>query len=331
MKNKNIASLFAFLFLISISACGGSSDTTNTAAPNNENTDTSVDEELDTSAEEEAVTPDEQEPLSLSPADIGEQFGDAVWEVATDGCGTESGGSSFAIAPNIFITNEHVTGPDMTPTLISRNGDILEGVVIGADKYLDVAVVKVSEPVDLWLEWADPDELREGEQVVSLGYPAPYYQFSVSAGSIISFLRDGSSRIGIVSDEASDYGSSGGPLISETGLVVGVVTQEAAEGGAQLLGESFTYSHLGAFIERSIEDGIAVTETCVGYVYGTNIIADYLWDLCSDEAYWACDTLYDLDLTLLPVVANTRTLEQHAGIELKLKTIALTFLKASFQ
>ena len=187
----------------------------------------------------------------------------------------------------------------MTPTLISRNGDILEGVVIGADKYLDVAVVKVSEPVDLWLEWADPDELREGEQVVSLD-TQPLLSI-LCERRIISFLRDGSNRIGIVSDEASDYGSSGGPLISEIGQVVGVVTQEAAEGGAQLLGESFTYSHLGAFIERSIENGIAVTETCDGYVYGTNIIADYLWDLCSDEAYWACDTLYDLDLTVLPV------------------------------
>ena len=299
MKSKNIASLFAFLFLISISACGGSSDTTNTAAPNNENTAASVDEELDTSNEEENNKPVAEGPTLLSPADIGEQFGDAVWEVVTDGCGIESGGSSFAVAPNIFITNEHVVGPDMTPTLISRNGDIVEGVVIGVDKNLDVAVVKISETVDLWLEWADPDELREGEKVVSLGYPAPYYQFSVSAGSIISFLREGSSRIGIVSDEASDYGSSGGPLISESGQVVGVVTQEAAGGGAQLLGESFTYSHLGAFIERSIEDGNAVTANCDGYVYGTNIIGDYLWDLCSEEIFWACDSLFDLELYLL--------------------------------
>ena len=37
-----------------------------------------------------------------------------------DACGIESGGSSFAVTPNIFITNEHVIGPDMTPTLISE-------------------------------------------------------------------------------------------------------------------------------------------------------------------------------------------------------------------
>ena len=285
MKTKTTFSVLAFfLLLVSFNACGGSSDTTDTVSPDVKKADTAI----------------EEEPTLLSPADIGEQLGDAVWEVVTDACAIESGGSSFAVAPNIFITNEHVIGPDMTPTLISRNGDTLEGVVIGKDKDLDVAVVKVPEPVDLWLEWADPNALREGEQVVSLGYPAPYYQFSVSAGSIISFLREGSSRIGIVSDEASDYGSSGGPLISLTGQVVGVVTQETQAGGAQLLGESFTYSHLGLFIERSIEEGSAITENCDGYVYGTNIIGDYLWDLCSDGVFWACDSLYDLD-SFLPI------------------------------
>ncbi len=290
---KNTICILSFLLLfIPISGCGSSSDTAGTAPANIKDTDTSVDEVLDTS--------DEEEPVFLSPADIGEQLGDAVWEVATDACGIESGGSSFAVAPNIFITNEHVIGPDKTPSLISRNGDTMEGIVIGKDKDLDVAVIKVPEPVDLWLEWADPDELREGEKVVSLGYPAPYYQFSVSAGSIISFLREGSSRIGIVSDEASDYGSSGGPLISLTGQVVGVVTQETQAGGAQLLGESFTYSHLGLFIERSIEEGSAITENCDGYVYGTNIIGDYLWDLCSDGVFWACDSLYALD-SFLPI------------------------------
>ena len=78
MKNKNVASLFAFLFLISISACGGSGDTTGTSIPNDENTAASVDKELDTSNEEEANEPVTEGPTLLSPADIGEQFSDAV-------------------------------------------------------------------------------------------------------------------------------------------------------------------------------------------------------------------------------------------------------------
>ena len=161
-KTRITVSIFAFLLLLTpVTGCGSSSNTTDTASPDVKEADMRIEEEA-----EELVR---EEPAFLSPADIGEQLGDAVWEVTTDACGTDSGGSSFAVAPDIFITNEHVIGPDMTPTLISRNGETLEGVVIGKDRELDVAVVRISEPVDLWLEWADPDELREGEPVVSLG------------------------------------------------------------------------------------------------------------------------------------------------------------------
>ncbi len=312
MKTRTTLSIFSLLLLIPLIGCSSSSETIDASSSNVEQSDTAV----------------EQEPVSLSPADIGEQLGDAVWEVATDACGTETGGSSFAIAPNIFITNEHVIEADMTPTLISRNGETLEGVVIGKNWGLDVAVVQVSQPVDLWLEWADPDELREGEQVVSLGYPAPYYQFSVNAGWINSFLQDGSSRIGVVSDEASDYGSSGGPLISESGLVVGVVTQQTEPGGAQLLGESFTYSYLGSFIEQAISDGTAETENCDGYAYGTNIVGDYLWDLCSDGILWACDSLFDLEL-YLPVGGEYTNFGATCGDQVEIDVYCVEYFETS--
>ncbi len=312
MKTRTTLSIFSLLLLIPLIGCSSSSETIDASSSNVEQSDTAV----------------EQEPVSLSPADIGEQLGDAVWEVATDACGTETGGSSFAIAPNIFITNEHVIEADMTPTLTSRNGETLEGVVIGKNWGLDVAVVQVSQPVDLWLEWADPDELREGEQVVSLGYPAPYYQFSVNAGWINSFLQDGSSRIGVVSDEASDYGSSGGPLISESGLVVGVVTQQTEPGGAQLLGESFTYSYLGSFIEQAISDGTAETENCDGYAYGTNIVGDYLWDLCSDGILWACDSLFDLEL-YLPVGGEYTNFGATCGDQVEIDVYCVEYFETS--
>ncbi len=312
MKTRTTLSIFSLLLLIPLIGCSSSSETIDASSSNVEQSYIAV----------------EQEPVSLSPADIGEQLGDAVWEVATDACGTETGGSSFAIAPNIFITNEHVIEADMTPTLISRNGETLEGVVIGKNWGLDVAVVQVSQPVDLWLEWADPDELREGEQVVSLGYPAPYYQFSVNAGWINSFLQDGSSRIGVVSDEASDYGSSGGPLISESGLVVGVVTQQTEPGGAQLLGESFTYSYLGLFIEQAISDGTAETENCDGYAYGTNIVGDYLWDLCSDGILWACDSLFDLEL-YLPVGGEYTNFGATCGDQVEIDVYCVEYFETS--
>mgnify|MGYP003956154037 CR=1 FL=1 len=305
MKIKTTISIFAFLLLIPFSACGGSDNTTDSTAPNIENTDTAVKDQPETTIEDEPETTIEDEPETtieesslLSPADIGEKFGDAVWSVSVEACGGSGGGSAFAIAPDIFITNQHVIGPDMTPTLISRSNEFLEGVVIGWHYYLDVAIVKTSEPIDTWLEWANPDDLREGDPVVSLGYPAPYYSFSVSPGTIVSFIQEGSSRIGVVSDEASDYGSSGGPLISDSGKVVGVVTNFIDDSGAQLNGESFSYSYLGWFIEGSIRDGTAIAESCDGYVYGTYAFADVLASSCLAGRYWACDSLFEVDLPI---------------------------------
>ena len=50
-------------------------------------------------------------------------------------------------------------------------------------------MVKVPEPVDLWLEWDDPDELREGEPVVSLSYPAPTINSLLAQGQLFPFFE----------------------------------------------------------------------------------------------------------------------------------------------
>ena len=72
-------------------------------------------------------------------------------------------------------------------------------------------MLSVEEPLDAHLEWVDLDTLREGDPQVSLGYPAPFNEYAVSPGTLLSFIVEDGRRIGVVSDESSDYGSSGGP------------------------------------------------------------------------------------------------------------------------
>ena len=55
---------------------------------------------------------------------------------------------------------------------------------------------------------------------------------------------------------------------------------------------------LGDFIEQAERARPDTATACDGFVYGTNEIADSLWDLCAAERYWACDSLFDLDLHL---------------------------------
>ena len=236
-----------------------------------------------------------EDSLEFTPVEIGEQFGDAVWRIEIAECGLVGGGSSFAIGPNLFITNQHVLQADVYPTLISRDGQTRYGTVIGRDFFFDVAVIQVSNPVDQWLEWADPSDLQIGEDVVSLGYPAPYSLFTVSPGTLLSFVTERDDRIKAISDESSDYGSSGGPLLSTTGKVIGIVTNFVDPSLAgQPNGESLTYDMIGDLIEDIIQHDTPLAPSCNGYQYGTYESADFLWDRCNDENFWACDRLYEM-------------------------------------
>jgi len=271
-----------------LAGCGGSSSDELDAAL----------ERIEQLEAESAVT-DSNDSTELTPAAVGAEFGDAVWRVETNACGIESGGSAFAISDSTVVTNQHVLQGDMAPYLVSRDGRRIAAQVLDSSFELDVAVLSVDEPLDFYLEWADLDSLREGDPVISLGYPAPYYEFAVSPGTLLSFITEGSSRTGVVSDESSDYGSSGGPLLTAEGQVIGVVTEFVdSELSGQPNGQSWTYDYLGDFIEQAERARPDTAAACDGFVYGTNEIADSLWDLCAAERYWACDSLFDLDLYL---------------------------------
>jgi hypothetical protein len=277
----------AFTGLV-LAGCGGSSSDELDAAL----------ERIEQLEAESAVT-DSSDEAELTPAAVGAEFGDAVWRVETNACGIESGGSAFAISDSTVVTNQHVLQGDMAPYLVSRDGRRIAAQVLDSSFELDVAVLSVDEPLDFYLEWADLDSLREGDPVISLGYPAPYYEFAVSPGTLLSFITEGSSRTGVVSDESSDYGSSGGPLLTAEGQVIGVVTEFVdAELSGQPNGQSWTYDYLGDFIEQAERARPDTAAACDGFVYGTNEIADSLWDLCAAERYWACDSLFELDLYL---------------------------------
>jgi hypothetical protein len=229
----------------------------------------------------------------LDAEQIARMFGDAVWKVEVDGCGIESGGSSFAIGPDLVVTNRHVVEFDPTPTLISRDGGTEIGArVIGVSDEVDLALLRVDRPLGTVLEWAPTDSLSEGQRVVALGYPAPFLTFSVAVGTLNAFDVVDGVRVGVISDEASDHGSSGGPLLTDRGLIAGIITEFAGEGGRQIIGVSLTYDAVRDEIARILADPQVLEEDCEGAVYGTDLVLDLLWDWCEAGGMWACDELF---------------------------------------
>jgi len=190
----------------------------------------------------------------LTAADIGRDFGDAVWRVDVEGCGLAGSGSSFSISPTHLITNHHVVEFDSSPQLMSRSGVVLNGRVLGSSPVPDVAVIEVTGAVGPALDWAVSSTVSLGDPIVTLGYPAPDGDFTVTPGSVLSFgTEDGFGRF-IRTDGQIDHGNSGGPALDSQGGVVGIVTSlEANPTGAQLVPQIFSSDVIRPVIEAMLE------------------------------------------------------------------------------
>jgi hypothetical protein len=160
----------------------------------------------------------------MDSAALAAAYSDAVFKIETTGCGYEGVGTGFAIDANHVVTNRHVVEIDPTPTILTRTGERLAGHVIGWEEDPDIAVIRLTSSVDTWLGWAATGALTEGDQLVSLGYPLPDHDFTVTPGVIMSFVMEGAHRAGIRSDAQLDRGNSGGPSLITDGSVAGVVT-----------------------------------------------------------------------------------------------------------
>lgn len=237
----------------------------------------------------------------LTAQQLGERFGDAVWRVDVEGCGVTGSGSGFAISPELLVTNAHVVDIDPNPTLVSRHGEQRRATVIGLRSWPDLAVLQVTEPFEQWLAWAPTDELVEGQPVTALSYPTPLLTFSVAPGTLMSFQVEDGVRIALASDEITDHGSSGGPLLDDRGRVAGVVTEFAGGDGRQLVGLSYTHAFLSSHLDAIIAAPTTVTADCTGSGgfgnpladdYGSDAELDRLWDGCADGQMEACDDLY---------------------------------------
>jgi len=145
------------------------------------------------------------------------------------GCGEEISGSGFVVAPRIVVTNAHVVAGIGRPLVIDRNG-IHTATPIYFDPNLDLAVLRTSDLAGPALS-IDSNYVADGTHSVVLGYPGGG-PFTASPGAVIQhYLATGRNiyDAGITAREIYEIeavvqpGNSGGPLVTPSGLVVGVV------------------------------------------------------------------------------------------------------------
>ena len=145
----------------------------------------------------------------------------------------EGSGSGLLFDPmGHVITNNHVVDSADTVRVTLRDGIVLKGSVVGADRATDIAVIKL-DPVDQILPHAtlgDSERLRVGLIALaignSLGLPGgPTVSLGVvgALGRALpgaDFIYEGF----IQTDAAVNPGNSGGPLSNLRGEVIGINT-----------------------------------------------------------------------------------------------------------
>ena len=151
-------------------------------------------------------------------------------------------GSGFIIKEDgIVITNNHVIA-DAEDILIRAGDKEYNAEVIGADPYMDLAVLKIKtkdkfKPVS----FGDSNKARVGDWVVAIGNP-----FGLGGTVTSGIISARNRQIGLTryedfiqTDASINQGNSGGPLFNLKGEVIGVNTAIIAPGQSGSIGIGF--------------------------------------------------------------------------------------------
>ena len=146
-------------------------------------------------------------------------------------------GSGFVISEDGYVvTNNHVIeGADEIMVEFS-DGAELSATLVGVDKNVDIAVLKVEAEGPLaFVAFGNSDVARVGDWVMAIGNPLGQ-GFSVSAGIISARNRELSGNYDdyIQTDAAINRGNSGGPLFNMNGDVIGVNTAILSPNGGSI-------------------------------------------------------------------------------------------------
>ena len=138
-----------------------------------------------------------------------------------------------------IVTNTHILTNATSVFVEFNDGEITEAVLIGADKYSDIAVLKINGFESLNpIESAESSNIRVGDEVLAIGNPFGVGK-TVTSGIISATGRDyGNPYLELLqTDAAINPGNSGGALLNEEGNLIGI--------NSSIYSKTGTYSGIG--------------------------------------------------------------------------------------
>jgi S1-C subfamily serine protease len=161
-------------------------------------------------------------PISFRPATVQRTIASAPDSVAVVFAGAAMGSAFLISDEGYLITNHHVVGEATSVRIRWSDRSETVGQVVRSDVRRDVALIKVADahgraPLRLRAEGA-----RLGEPVFAIGTPLDKDMQNTLTKGVVSASRVYEGLSYIQSDVAIDHGNSGGPLVDESGQVLGI-------------------------------------------------------------------------------------------------------------
>ena len=185
------------------------------------------------------AAPRTDEPGPIDVAAVADEVGISVVAIqrviGVDGELGESAGTGLIVTSDgEIVTNAHVVADaDTVNVRLPGESEPRLGAVVAVDASNDLALVRIDAAGLAAATFADPADIRVGDEVVAIGYALDLDgDPSVTRGVVSALDRTLSTRAGalnglIQTDAAISSGNSGGPLIDAFGRVVGINTAVA--------------------------------------------------------------------------------------------------------
>ena len=201
-------------------------------------------------------------------------------------------GSAFLISKDGYIvTNAHVVEDADAVAVTFADGTEVDAELVGMDKSMDIAVLKIEGENLHALKLGDSDAVRVGEFTIAIGDPTGRELAGTTTFGIISAAArdvniDGKTNTYLQTDAAVNPGSSGGPLLNMAGEVIGITSAKTVTASYDEYGHAISAEGLGFAIP--INDALKIVSQLItnGYVLRPGIgVTIVTWDALSAQQY----------------------------------------------
>lgn len=145
---------------------------------------------------------------------------------------TLSSGTCFVVSPDgLILTNAHVVEGAKAIEVKLSTGIGYDGSLVSLSRTTDIALLQVNSNNLSYLSLASSHTVKPGSKVFTMGYPATQIlgtEPKFTDGSISSLTGLGGESTLMQTTVPIQPGNSGGPLVTENGYVVGIMTSTAA-------------------------------------------------------------------------------------------------------